>query len=140
MWQFILRIFGRSKVEPVKKKSTTVVDLSDTSTTLKQILEVATKPPVDEPDHGARERSRNRAILNSIAKGESMASRRLVKTPATGSKSHNVTPADDVVFIPTMTIQNTYPGYENRTNTQNCNSYTDSGSSDSGCGGGSGSD
>ena len=147
MWQFILRIFGRSKVEPVvRKKSATVVDMTDTSLALKQFAEAVTKVPsnvqVLEIDHRAQERLRNRDIINSIAKEESMAPRRLVKTPASSSKSRETTSRtttttndDTTTFIP-ITMHNTYHGSSYDNHSKACDTHTspsyDSGSSDSG--------
>lgn len=143
IWKFILRIFGRYKVEPAeKKKSATVVDMVDTSRTLQQIQVAAITK--------AQERLTNRDIINSIAKGESMAPRRLVKTPApspksreTTSRSTTTTNDDATTFLP-ITMHNTYHGSSYDNHSKACDTHAspsyDTGSSDSGGSCGSGSD
>lgn len=134
MWQFILRIFGRSKVEPVvRKKSATALDMTDTSRTLQQIQVAAITK--------AQERLSNRDIINSIAKEESMAPRRLVKTPVVSPRgqatNHGSTATSDdmTTFVPII-MHNTHHGSSYDNHSKACDTHTspsyDSGSSDSG--------
>lgn len=161
MWQFILRVFGRSKVEPVKEK---VRDDKKMLNSLQTISNVATEMAelrkshqavennvrIMQVDPGALERMRNRNIANPPAPyyaGKAPLSRRSAPAvnPMRRSTDHRTTQSSDDtgVLIP-ITMHNTYHGNTNDHSSKACNtdygSPTDSGSSDSGSSCGSSSD